>query len=159
VSPRPTPGTGGRALREILIFGLAAGLLVAVLELSKYRLLLADRAVEAYAALVAVLFAAVGLWIGRTLRRRPEVVVREIEVPAPAEFVRDEAAAARLGVTPRELEILERIAAGLSNREIAEQLFVSENTVKTHVGRLFGKLGAARRTQAVRLGKAARLIP
>jgi ATP/maltotriose-dependent transcriptional regulator MalT len=64
-----------------------------------------------------------------------------------------------LSITPRELEILELIAAGLSNREIAEKLFVSENTVKTHSSRLFDKLSAKRRTQAVQLGKEFGLIP
>ena len=64
-----------------------------------------------------------------------------------------------LGITARELEILGLIAAGLSNREIADRLFVSENTVKTHSCRLFDKLGARRRTQAVQLGKQAHLIP
>jgi ATP/maltotriose-dependent transcriptional regulator MalT len=64
-----------------------------------------------------------------------------------------------LGITPRELEILELIAAGLSNREIAEKLFVSENTVKTHSSRLFDKLRAKRRTQAVQIAKDAGLIP
>lgn len=71
----------------------------------------------------------------------------------------DEKRVLDLGITPRELEILRLIAAGLSNREIADRLFVSENTVKTHSSRLFGKLGAKRRTQAVQLGKEARLIP
>jgi ATP/maltotriose-dependent transcriptional regulator MalT len=66
---------------------------------------------------------------------------------------------AELRITPRELEILGLIAEGLSTREIAERLFVSENTVKTHASRLFEKLGAKRRTQAVQVGKAARLIP
>ena len=66
---------------------------------------------------------------------------------------------AELGITPRELEILELIANGLSNREIAEKLFVSENTVKTHSSRLFDKLSARRRTQAVQLGKELELIP
>jgi two-component system, NarL family, response regulator LiaR len=66
---------------------------------------------------------------------------------------------AELGITPRELEILELIANGLSNREIAEKLFVSENTVKTHSSRLFDKLSARRRTQAVQLGKELGLIP
>jgi NarL family two-component system response regulator LiaR len=64
----------------------------------------------------------------------------------------------QLGITARELEILALIATGLSNREIASRLFVSENTVKTHWSRLFDKLGAKRRTQAVQIGKAARLI-
>jgi ATP/maltotriose-dependent transcriptional regulator MalT len=86
-------------------------------------------------------------------------VVREVSVPAPATFVRDDIRLASLGVTPRELEILELIASGLSNREIADKIFVSENTVKTHSSRLFDKLGARRRTQAVQLGKQDGLIP
>jgi ATP/maltotriose-dependent transcriptional regulator MalT len=87
------------------------------------------------------------------------VIVREIEVPATGPFVVDQARVNKLGITPRELEILGLIAAGLSNREIAAKLFVSENTVKTHSSRVFEKLGAKRRTQAVQLGKDARLIP
>jgi len=87
------------------------------------------------------------------------VVVREVLVPAPVDFVRDQAKVDSLGLTPRELEILELIAAGLSNKEIAARVFVSENTVKTHSSRVFDKLGARRRTQAVQLGKDLRLIP
>ena len=74
-------------------------------------------------------------------------------------FVRDQAKVEELGLTPRELDILEAVAAGLSNKEIAERLFVSENTVKTHAARLFSKLSARRRTQAVQLAKEAGLIP
>jgi ATP/maltotriose-dependent transcriptional regulator MalT len=73
--------------------------------------------------------------------------------------VRDEARVKQLGITPRELEILEAMAAGLSNREIAQRLFVSENTVKTHAARLFDKLQARRRTQAVQSAREAGLIP
>jgi DNA-binding NarL/FixJ family response regulator len=73
--------------------------------------------------------------------------------------VRNEANLARLGITPREMDILEAMAAGLSNREIAERLYVSENTVKTHAARLFDKLSARRRTQAVNRAKEAGLIP
>ena len=86
-------------------------------------------------------------------------MIREVPVPAGGPFVRNDARVAELGLTPRELEILEHIAAGHSNKEIADRLFVSENTVKTHSSRLFDKLGARRRTQAVQIGKAARLIP
>jgi ATP/maltotriose-dependent transcriptional regulator MalT len=74
-------------------------------------------------------------------------------------FVRDETKLQSLGITPRELEILQLIAEGLSNKEIAERVFVSENTVKTHSSRVFDKLGARRRTQAVQLGKELKLIP
>jgi len=80
-------------------------------------------------------------------------------VPAPVDFVRDERKVESLGLTPRELEMLELIASGLSNKEIAQRVNVSENTVKTHANRVFSKIGARRRTQAVQLGKEMRLIP
>jgi ATP/maltotriose-dependent transcriptional regulator MalT len=119
-----------------------------------------EHSVEIYGGLIAAVFAALGIWLGlRLTRYRETVVVREVMVPAPVEFVRDHTRVQSLGITPRELEILELIAAGLSTREIAERVFVSENTVKTHSSRVFDKLGARRRTQAVQLGKELRLIP
>jgi len=146
--------------RHILLYGLLGGLLIAALQLIQYRWLVVEHSVEIYAGLVAAVFAGVGIWLGQRLTRRTEtVVVREVMVEAPSAFVRDEARLASLGITPRELEILELIAAGLSNREIAERVHVSENTVKTHSSRVFDKLGARRRTQAVQLGKELRLIP
>jgi ATP/maltotriose-dependent transcriptional regulator MalT len=119
-----------------------------------------EYSLEIYGGLVAAIFAALGIWLGLRLTRRTEtVVVREVMVEAPSAFVRDEGKLESLGITPRELEILELIAAGLSNREIADRVHVSENTVKTHSSRVFDKLGARRRTQAVQLGKELRLIP
>ena len=73
--------------------------------------------------------------------------------------MRNESRKSELGITPRELEILELIAQGLSNREIAGKLYVSENTIKTHCSHVFDKLGAKRRTQAVQLGKEFGLLP
>ena len=87
------------------------------------------------------------------------MIVKEIQVQAAGPFAADETRVSQLGITARELEILGLIATGLSNREIASRLFVSENTVKTHSSRLFDKLGAKRRTQAVQIGKTTRLIP
>jgi ATP/maltotriose-dependent transcriptional regulator MalT len=87
------------------------------------------------------------------------VVVREVPATPTQPFSRNDAKIAELGITPRELEILEQIANGLSTREIASALFVSENTVKTHASRLFDKLDASRRTQAVHVGKQLGLIP
>lgn len=158
--PREAGPRSERAWREVLLYGLASGLLVVVLRLSEYRFLVVEHSVEVYAGLIAVLFAGVGVWLGvRLTRREPAVVVREVPVPAPAPFVLDQARLEQSGITPRELEILGLIAGGLSNREIAERLCVSENTVKTHSRRLFDKLGARRRTQAVQIAQAARLIP
>ncbi len=146
--------------RYVLLYGLAAGLLIAGLRFIEYRWLVLEHSVEIYGGLIAALFAGLGIWLGLKLTRPTEtVVVREVEVSAPPTFVRDEARLQSLGITPRELQILQLIAEGLSNREIADRLFVTENTVKTHSSRVFDKLGARRRTQAVQLGKAQRLIP
>jgi two-component system, NarL family, response regulator LiaR len=146
--------------RTVLLYGLLGGLLIAGLKAIEYRFLVIDYSVEIYAGLVALLFAAFGIWLGAKLTGRPErVVVKEVLVPAAAPFVVDSGRREQLGVTARELEILGLIAAGMSNREIAEKLFVSENTVKTHSSRLFGKLNARRRTQVVQRAKEAGLIP
>ena len=147
-----------RSIREIALFGLCGGLLIAALRLVEYRFLVVEHSIQIYGAIVAALFAALGIWLGGTItRNKPEVVVREVRVEGP--FVLDEDRVRELQITPRELEILGLIAKGLSNKEIAERAFVSENTVKTHASRLFDKLGARRRTEAVQIGKASRLIP
>jgi DNA-binding CsgD family transcriptional regulator len=149
-----------RAVRDILLYGVCGGVLIAVLKLTEYRFLVVEHSVEIYGALVAVLFAGLGIWLGQTLtRKKPAVIIKEVPAPVTNPFVADETRVSQLGITPRELEILGLIATGLSNREIAGRLFVSENTVKTHSSRLFDKLCAKRRTQAVQIGKTARLIP
>ena len=159
--------------RHVLIFGVVGGLLIAALQYTEYRFVIIEHSVELYAALVAILFASFGIWLGLRITRRREiiretVVVKEVLVPAegPAAFAPDAAPFApntaqqqSLGITARELEILNLVARGLSNREIATELFVSENTVKTHCARTFDKLGAARRTQAVQRGKELGLLP
>ncbi|MFI5206960.1 MAG: response regulator transcription factor [Gemmatimonadales bacterium] len=146
--------------RHVLLYGLLGGVLIAGLKLIEYRWLVVEHSVEIYGGLVAAVFASLGIWLGLRLTRHTRtVVVREVMLAAPVDFVRDEDKLESLGITPRELEILELIAAGLSNKEIAERVHVSENTVKTHSSRVFDKLGARRRTQAVQLGKELRLIP
>ena len=144
--------------KHILIYGLCGGVLIAVLKLVEYRFLVVEHSVEIYGGLIALLFASLGIWLGLKLTRKKEVVVfRDVAVTAP--FALNEGKLRELGVTRRELEILALIANGMSNREIAEKLFVSENTVKTHSSRLFDKLSAKRRTQAVQIGKELGLIP
>jgi NarL family two-component system response regulator LiaR len=146
--------------RHVLLYGFVGGVLIAVLKAIEYRWLVVEHSIEIYGGIVAAVFAGVGVWLGRKLTREKErVVLREVLVPASVEFVRDEDKVKSLGITPRELEILELIAQGLSNKEIADRVFVSENTVKTHSSRVFDKLGAKRRTQAVQMGKELRLIP
>jgi len=152
--------------KTILLYGLLGGVLITVLKLTEYRFLVVEHSVELYGGLIALLFSVVGIWLGLKLTKTKEtVVVREVEVlvpvqtPLPQPFTANAARIRELGITPRELEILNQIAAGLSTREIAAKLFVSENTVKTHSSRLFDKLDAKRRTQAVQIAKDAGLIP
>ncbi|HTW82356.1 MAG TPA: LuxR C-terminal-related transcriptional regulator, partial [Terracidiphilus sp.] len=142
-------------LRHVLIFGLVGGALVVLLKLIEYRFLVIEHSFELYAGLIAAIFAALGIWLGLRITRRrvtiretvrETVVVKEVLVPAEAPvrepFAPNTAQQQSLGITARELEILTLVARGFSNREIATQLFVSENTVKTHCARAFDKLGA-----------------
>lgn len=153
------PVSQRQTLIHALIYGLCAGVLIVVLKLIEFRFLVVEHAIEIYGGLIAVLFAGVGIWLGLKLTRKQEVVVVK-EVPATAvPFALNEKRLKDLGITKRELEILELIAQGMSNREIAEKLFVSENTVKTHSSRLLDKLSAKRRTQAVQIAKEMGLIP
>ena len=154
--------------KHILIYGICGGILIVILKLIEYRFLIIERSIEIYGGLIALLFASVGIWLGLKLTRNKEtVVVKEVpvevtvEVPVPTRepFVLDQMRLQQLGITTRELEILQHIAGGMSTREIAEKLFVSENTVKTHSSRLLDKLNAKRRTQAVQIAKELRLIP
>ena len=175
--------TLGAGKRTILLYGALAGLLILGLKLAEYRFLVVEHSLEIYGGIVALAFSALGIWLGLKMTGRPErIVTREVnvpvevrvEVPVPVEvrvevpaptaaasptFEVDRARLDAFGITPRELEILVLIAEGLSNREIAGRLFVSENTVKTHSSRLFEKLDARRRTQAVQIAKAAGLLP
>ena len=146
--------------RHILIYGVAGGLLIVVLKMMEYRFLVVEHSIEIYGGLVAALFSAIGIRLGLKLTRPKEtVVIRDVTVPASEPFILNQQKLGELAITPRELEILDLIAKGMSNREIAEKLFVSENTVKTHSSRLFDKLGAKRRTQAAQMGKELGLIP
>ena len=139
-----------QTLKHVLIYGLVGGVLIVVLKVIEFRFRVVEHAIEIYVGLIALIFASVGIWLGLKLTKKKEVlVVKEVPVPSSQPFALNEERLRDLGITKRELEILELIAKGMSNREIAEKLFVSENTVKTHSSRLFDKLSARRRTQAV----------
>ncbi len=137
--------------KTIFFYALALGGLVFVLKWLEFRFFVRDVSVEVHVGLLAVLFTALGVWVGLRLTRKPVTVA----VP----FQRDSRRVQQLELSKRELEVLELLAQGYSNQEIADRLFVSLNTVKTHTSNLFGKLGVSRRTQAVQKGKELRLIP
>ena len=147
-------------MKRVILYGLAGGILIALLKLLEYKHFVRAYPTEIYGGLVAVIFTAVGIYFGlRWTRAREVVVVKEVRVPQGGPFVLDARKLKELGITQREHEILGLIAEGLSNREIGERLFVSENTVKTHSSRLFDRLGVNRRVQAVQKARELGLIP
>ena len=138
--------------RTILIYGLAMAALIGLLKLVEYKYFVRDIPLEFYIGVVAVMFTSLGVWAGLRLTR-PKV----IEVDRP--FERDDHAVKQLGISKREFEVLELIAAGLSNQDIADRLFVSTSTVKTHVSNILAKLDSSRLTQAIQKAKDLRIIP
>lgn len=138
--------------RTIFVYGAAMAGLIAVLKYVEYRFLVRDLSMEMYIGLVAVLFTGLGIWAGPRLTRPKVILVNP-------DFVLNEGALERLSISKREHEVLELMSKGHSNQEIADKLFVSVNTVKTHLSNLFLKLEVARRTQAIQKAKELRLIP
>ena len=138
--------------RTIILYGLSLAALLAILKMVEYRLFVRDLSVEVYAGFIAVLFTSLGIWLGLKLTRKKVVVLSP-------DFRLDTSAIERLGISKREQEVLELISKGLSNQEIADKLFVSVNTIKTHSSNLFQKLEVSRRTQAIQRAKELRLIP
>ena len=139
----------------ILIYGISMGVLIGLLKYFEYRFFVRDIPLEIYVGMIAVMFTALGAWAGLRLTR-PKVV-REI-ISSDEPFRIDETNLQVLGITKREYEVLELMSAGMSNQQIAERLFVSVSTVKTHVSSIFSKLDASRRTQAVQRAKELRII-
>ena len=147
-------------MKRVIGYGLAGGVLIALLRAIEYQHFVRLYPTEIYGGLVAVIFTALGIYFGlRWSRSREVVVVKEVRVREGGPFVLDAGKLKELGITQREHEILGLIAEGLSNREIGERIFVSENTVKTHSSRLFDKLGVNRRVQAVQKARTLGLIP
>jgi len=135
--------------KTIGLYGLALAAAAFALEWLEYRYFLRTLPTEIYVAAIAVLFACVGAWTASRLVRGAQ----------PSAFERNDKAARYLGISAREAEVLELLAEGLSNKQIARRLAVSPNTVKTHVARLYEKLGAERRTQAVQKARELSMLP
>lgn len=136
----------------ILLYSLALAALLFLLQWLQFGYMVRDLSLEFYLGVVALVFTSVGIWAGLKLTRpKTKVVVQST-------FIFNEEECNRLGISKRELEVLELMAQGLSNQEIADKLFVSLNTVKTHSANLFIKLDAKRRTQAVQRAKDLQLI-
>lgn len=132
--------------KSVILYGLAMAVLIGVLKLAEYRFYVRDLSIEMYVGFVALLFILLGAWIGRKMTRADTISTEGKTRP-------DEAELKKLGITKREYEVLGLIASGMSNREIADKLFVSTSTIKTHTSSLFSKLDATRRTQAIHRAK------
>lgn len=139
--------------RTILLYGLSLAVLIFFLKFIEYRLLIRDLSLEFYMGAIAVLFTVLGVWAGLKLSKKKTIIITN-----PA-FQFDQTRLDSLGISKREYEVLELMAKGFSNQEIAGKLFVSLNTVKTHSSNLFLKLEVSRRTQAVQKAKELQLLP
>lgn len=139
--------------------------LLFLLKWLELRLVIIDHALDIYVGLIALLFTSLGIWLAlRLVKPATKIIIVEKEIYLPARepgdaFEPDRSEIDRMGLSKRELEVLELMAAGLSNQEIAGRLFVSLNTVKTHSSNIFAKMDVKRRTQAVEKGKRISIIP
>lgn len=148
--------------RSVLLYGTSLAVLLFLLRWLELRFIIFDHALEIYVGAIAVIFTALGIWLALKLTKpkiERVVVEKEIYIEKQKEFIFNEAEMNRLGISKRELEVLQLMAEGLSNAEIANRLFVSLNTIKTHASNLFFKLDASRRTQAIEKAKSLCLIP
>lgn len=137
----------------VLVYGLALALVVVLLKYVQYRFWVRDLSVEVYIGMVAALFTAVGVWLGSRL-----LAERKVTEVTSAQPSVDENALRQSGISERELEVLHLMANGRSNQEIADQLFISLPTVKSHSSSLFAKLEVKRRTEAVHKARSLRII-
>ncbi len=150
----------------LILYGISLAVLFILLRLVEYRWLIIDHSVEIYAGSIALLFLLVGIWVSRKLFapkkeiiETERIIEKEIYVTAPAVFTINEKALADADISSRELEVLQLIAKGMSNQEIADTLYLSLSTIKTHIANLYFKLDVTRRTQAVEKAKKLSLIP
>jgi len=157
-----------RRNKMLIIYGLSLAALLVLLKLVEFKLMIVDNSMETYIGMIALLFTLLGIWLANKLIRpkkeitviEKEVIVeKEVLIASPQQFVMNEKALKDAEISARELEVLLLMAKGLSNQEIANSLYVSVNTIKTHVTNLFFKLDVTRRIQAVEKAKRLSIIP
>ncbi|RZJ72699.1 response regulator transcription factor [Flavobacterium sp.] len=144
--------------KEIVAYAIFMGVALAILRFLEIRFFFFDFGTEILVGGSALLFMAIGIWVTLKLAK-PKTIVIEKEIARAAEFCLDQSALQTIGISKRELEVLQLMSKGHSNTEIASQLFVSLNTIKTHASNIFEKLEVNRRTQAVEKARQLRLIP
>jgi len=148
--------------KQIIIYGIALAVLLFLLKWLETRYILLDQQLDIYLGIVAVLFTALGIWLALKIRKpKVETIIieKKVVLTSGPDFILNEDELRRLNLSKRELEVLQLMADGLSNQEIAERLFVSLNTIKTHSAQIFEKMEVKRRTQAVDMAKRLSIIP
>ena len=146
---------------ELIMMGIALAILLLIFQLLEFKLLILSHQFEIYIGCIAVVFTLLGIWVAKkitTPKTETIIIEKEVFISDSANFTRNEAELSKRKISNRELEVLELMSLGLSNQEIAEKLFVSLNTIKTHSSNLFEKLEAKRRTQAIETAKKLQLI-
>lgn len=147
--------------KQVILYGFSLAVLLVILRWLELKVVIMDHYMEIYLGLIALLFTGLGIWIAVKLTRpKVKTIVEEkmVYIREEIPFRQNEKELAKLNISKRELEVLELMADGLSNQEIAEKLFLSLSTIKTHSSSLFEKLDVKRRTQAVEKAKSLRLI-
>jgi DNA-binding CsgD family transcriptional regulator len=147
--------------KSILLYGSSLALLLILLRWLEFRFLVLNHALDLYIGAIALIFTGLGIWLALKLAKpktQTIIVEKEVFIKPEAEFILNEDELEKLGMSKRELEVLQLMAKGMSNQEIAEQLFVSLNTIKTHSSKVFEKLDVKRRTQAVEKAKRLSII-
>lgn len=146
--------------RTIILYGLLLAVLTGILKMLEYRYFIRDLSMELYMGTIAIFFTVLGVWAGTKLITK-RTIIKEVEVMVtpPSTFTLNENTIQKLGISQREYDVLELMSQGLSNQEIADKLFISLSTVKTHTANLYMKMDVKRRTQAVQRAKELQLIP
>jgi two-component system, NarL family, response regulator LiaR len=145
-----------------ILYGVFLALLLFLLKWLELGFIIKNHAVEVYIGAIALIFTGLGIWIALKLSKpqvKTLVVEKKVYIEKKTDFVLNEHEFNKLGLSKRELEVLQLMSEGLSNQEIASRLFLSLNTVKTHTSRLFEKMDVERRTQAIDLAKKLGIIP
>ena len=132
-----------------------------IMKWLEWRVVVIEHAFELYAGAIALLFTALGIWLANKLTepKTNTIILEKQVIVATKKFVLNEAEVVRIGLTKREMEVLQSMADGLSNQQIADRLFLSLNTIKTHSSKVFEKLEVQRRTQAVEKARNLNIIP
>lgn len=147
--------------RHFILYGFILAALVFLLKWLQWKFLLVDNALEIYIGLIAVFFTILGIWVARQLTKpkiEKVIVEKEVFVPQAEDFTINKTELEKFNFTNREYEILQLIAVGHSNADIADQLFLSISTVKTHVSNLYVKMDVKRRGQAIDKAKRLRIV-